>query len=510
MRTLFEQDIYRRVVLYAAQAGTKKFAPGKRRVSIEDKGNKLGENGTGGVLVVDVDTKNGGSVEALARAFPGVAEKETVVVSTPSGGVHLVYSLSEEQDGKIRTRTGTHELVKGVEVPPQYLVPGSSITRDDGTKHSYTIGEVVTPAPCPPDVWAVVADDGDDVEIHTPTSNGDYGGDVEYWLDHWANSGAGEHNDAFTAVAFRIFHALGVDEGIKALEENDPGWDNLQYALSSAVSAFKKSEGGGRSFTVHAPSRTRRAVLDMLMYNAVLGKWDGGGAANDRRVFLQLLDRAVGCSELVIDYPRETIATHTGIKPESVATSLDRLEEQGRIARCFPDKPHRINLTCSVLGGLYIFKLDTSPKEVSTVEDYSFKSTVSPLSTLWRCKGLTGRHSHVFALIDNGVSTNAELARRSGCSKSTVSDCVKALNEFGLITDGLTIAPGVDSSLVHRLCVEHSGYESVISVGRAITEDHERRDLDRLNKRRAKEEQAEFGMPYEDYRIHLNQAGLEG
>lgn len=58
--------------MHKAKRGTKEFLPGKPVTSIDAPGNKLGRNGSGRVLVVDVDTKNGGSVAELARAFPGV------------------------------------------------------------------------------------------------------------------------------------------------------------------------------------------------------------------------------------------------------------------------------------------------------------------------------------------------------------------------------------------------------------------------------------------------------
>lgn len=499
--------------MYAAQSGTKKFAPGKRRVSIEDKGNKLAVNGTGGVLVVDVDTKNGGSVEELSRAFPGIAEQETVTVSTPSGGVRLVYSLNEYQDWNTRTRTSTFELVKGVEVPPQYLVPGSIVRLEDGSRHTYTIGEVVVPAQCPPDLWAVVADDGDDVEITRPPV--DLGGSADHWLSQWANSGAGEHNDAFKACAWRVFHALGVEDGIRALEENDPGWDNLKYAIPSAVKAFEERDVSSEStFTVCTPSRTRRVVLDMLKYNAVLGQWSGKGAANDRRVFLQLLERVEACSELVVEYKVETLATHTGIKPDSVRVSLERLEEQGRITRSFPDNPHRINLTSSVLGCYSLFKYLYPPRDIDVDSSFNFKSTIHPLSELWRCDGLTGRHSHLFSLIDNGVSTHTDLVKRSGASKATVSDCVKQLIATGLITkseEGLSVASVVDDEFVHRLCMERGGYQATSGVSDRIRNSHERLEAWKAEQERKNIENYRRAMerPHEEEELH-RQLGLEG
>lgn len=510
---MFEQGIYRKVLMHAAQPGTKKYARGMRRVTIEDEGNKLAKNGTGGVLVVDVDTKNGGSVEELSRAFPGVAEKETVVVSTPSGGVHLVYSLNEYQDGNIRTRTGPLELVKGVEVPPQYLVPGSTITRDDGSKHTYTIGEIVTPAQCPPDLWAVIADDGEEVEIQS-TFNGEYE-DVDYWISLWANSGAGEHNDAFTQAAFPVFAKLGIDDGAMALEENDPGWDNFEHAINSAIRAFQGQAGNtGGTYTVRTPSLTRRIVLDMLMNNAVLGKWSGRGASNDRRVFLQLLERADALSELVINYQVETIATHTGIKPDSVRVSLDRLEEQGRIARCFPDLPHRINLTSSVLGCYLLFKYPYPPRDRGLDGSFGFRSTIHPLSELWRCDGLTGRHSHLFSLIDNGVVSHTELVKKSGGSKANVSDCLKHLVEAGLISkgeQGFSVSTDVDDEFVNRLCMEKGGYEATAGVKYRIRQSHERLDAWKAEQERKNNHNLRSAMerPHEEAELH-RQIGLEG
>ena len=508
---MFEQDIYKHVLLHKAKRGTKEFLPGKPVTSIDAPGNKLGRNGSGRVLVVDVDTKNGGSVAELARAFPGVAERKTVTVSTPSGGVHLVYSLAEEQNERIRTRTGSFELVQGVEIPPYYMVPGSEVRGANGVFHRYVIGDVIDPAPCPLDLWAVVAQDGEELEVaRDPISPRG----AEHLLEKWAYAPPGQRNERFKEIAFPVFHALGVEEGALAIEQNDPGWDNLEWALKSAVSAFEdRGEGEELTFTVNVASRTRRILLEMLEYDAVLGSWKGRGAANDRRVFLTLLDRATDLCELVVEYPLETIATHAGIKPDSVREALDRLEKQGRIARCFPDDPHKINLSCSVLGCYLTIKGEYPKGDIPGNGSYPVESTVHPLDELWRCNGLTGRHGHLFALIDNGVGSGAELVRRSGASRATVSETLKALRKVGLIedsTEGLAVAPGVDEEFVHGLCMDLGGYEARLRVKERISRDHERLEQWKFEERRANDERYRRAMDRPDNTELLDQLGLEG
>jgi hypothetical protein len=62
-------------------------------------------NGTGGLLILDVDPKNGGSLDALRRRFPDLPVTRTVQTVTPHPdgfGTHLIFTipaLAEHEDG---------------------------------------------------------------------------------------------------------------------------------------------------------------------------------------------------------------------------------------------------------------------------------------------------------------------------------------------------------------------------------------------------------------------------
>ena len=55
-------------------------------------------NGTGGLLVVDIDAKNGGSLDLMAERFPGSTMTRTIQTVSPGEhgfGLQLVYSLPD-------------------------------------------------------------------------------------------------------------------------------------------------------------------------------------------------------------------------------------------------------------------------------------------------------------------------------------------------------------------------------------------------------------------------------
>ncbi|WP_459979964.1 bifunctional DNA primase/polymerase, partial [Mycobacterium avium] len=88
-------------------------------------------NGTGGLLVIDIDPKNGGSVDLLRQRFPDLPDTRTVSTVTPhpdGPGVHLIFTIPD--DVSVATNRG---LGTGIDVPHSVLVPGSKVALDDGT-----------------------------------------------------------------------------------------------------------------------------------------------------------------------------------------------------------------------------------------------------------------------------------------------------------------------------------------------------------------------------------------
>src|ERR1700758_1980937 len=99
-------DFYldRGCVVLPCQSGTKKLVGGVGEWKAENSranrhklaGNAAMRNGTGGLLVVDVDAKNGGSLDVMAKRFPGSTATRTIQTVSPGEhgfGLQLVYSL---------------------------------------------------------------------------------------------------------------------------------------------------------------------------------------------------------------------------------------------------------------------------------------------------------------------------------------------------------------------------------------------------------------------------------
>jgi len=103
-------------------------------------------NGTGGLLIVDVDPKNGGSVEALRRRFPDdLPDTRTVetVTQHPDGpGVHLIFTIPNDVVVAVNRPLGV-----GIDVPDSVMLPGSHVKCDDGIVRMYTLVNDIEPAP---------------------------------------------------------------------------------------------------------------------------------------------------------------------------------------------------------------------------------------------------------------------------------------------------------------------------------------------------------------------------
>ena len=70
-----------------------------------------------GLIVIDIDRKGGiDGLESLRRKLGDRVMPETYAVRTPSGGLHLYYSLTEKQRGKFKTCGGDAWGCEGVDV----------------------------------------------------------------------------------------------------------------------------------------------------------------------------------------------------------------------------------------------------------------------------------------------------------------------------------------------------------------------------------------------------------
>lgn len=99
-----------------------------------------------GIVAIDIDPKNGGSLKSLEKVFGALPE--TLTFRTRSGGRHLIYAYPENA-GDLRNPTG--KLATGVDVRANggYIVAPTSYVEDEHGAGKYSIEHDVPIAPLP-------------------------------------------------------------------------------------------------------------------------------------------------------------------------------------------------------------------------------------------------------------------------------------------------------------------------------------------------------------------------
>lgn len=487
-------EVYGDVWCYATQPGSKAFKAGKPRVHPLANGNKAGRNGTGGIVVIDVDIRPdrpdvSANFDSFCAAFPGVAETETMrVTSRTEGAFHLVYSWPEEYPYPAKSIAPGTVLGRGIEMPPYYMLPGSVV---DGRKYTATrhsvkrIPDSLALAILRNDATAAVSERPARRAVDTETQ-------ARELLATIASAPPGERNAVYTRVAFPLLGLLGEDEFCERLAEAWPGDDTEDELLQRAKSTVEAYSGGYAEQPSRVVSlgysRHRHCALVDLVERVRLGRWEGRTAATDRRVMLALALKALAANAVTVDCPVETLAREAGIYPKDVRKALRRLQARELVS--FPsrrsDKPSEdylgtVCLVRPVLVGLYGLGGNT-PLQTHLENEYKYpyeaKEVIGPLHPVWRHGRLQGRHAHLFDLIDSGTCTRVELASVSGVGPSTVKDTVARLIESGLVVDGdegLAVADGVDA-VVSDLCADGEVYAVYSRISAAIDKEHDRLD----------------------------------
>lgn len=465
MDTAKLERVYQDVEVYGCQNNSKDFRRDSPRVEPTSPGNRAGLNGSGRVLVVDIDTKNGGSLELLRECFPAIPDTPTVTIQTASGtGRHLVYRLPVAT--KIRRN---HYLCRGVEIPNFYMLPKSKVWSIEYQE----LGDNSL-SDCPPDLLAEVSNDlvERDTQLSPLRVSSEH---VDALLQEWANCSPGERNSMFQRVALPVLRAYGEYQGSTLLKDYYPGEDSdeLEWMI---VSAAKKLGEGHYSDTTEAKriSETREQAILQLLNRARFGEWKGKTAANDRLVYLALANQALAINELSVRIPPESLSTAIALRPDTTRDALRRLRSTGKVALPYPGEPI-YRLVCSETGG-YLSKGNNL---------YLSKGAISPLDLVWRCDGLRGRHSHVFDLVQVGVQSQTDIARLSGSSKTNVSEVVTALQEHGLIHVNGRVITSVSNApeVAYQLAQDLGGFYRQKVVSDGIGRDHQRLE-DHNNRRR--------------------------
>ena len=302
-----------------------KLADTRRNVEMLKYNAKV-VNGTGGLLIIDVDPKNGGSVKALRRRFPDLPDTRTVQTVTPHPdgfGTHLIFTIPEH------VRVSRRQLGTGIDVPPAVMLPGSVVRCDDGVRRRYELINEVEPAPAPLALIAAVAK-GDDSWSVTPVDRDDDGSDetVDFLVGRFAAAGPGQRHDTFLQVAPTVIRLKG-SEGAGMLRRAYPGDDDewLEVALKGAIAKFV----GAAAPNTRRPSRYVTEALRHATQESRYGKWDAAGGATDRKVLLALLRMCETRQRMTTLASVRALALLTGLEPKTVGIALARLLESGRL-----------------------------------------------------------------------------------------------------------------------------------------------------------------------------------
>lgn len=399
------RELYSGCELIQLQNNTKAFKKGNPPATVDYRGGIAAVNGSGGLVVVDIDGKNDGTLEALHKALPGTRGLDTRVVSTASkNSWHVVYRLP---DG-FTIRTGIHIAADGVEVPPFYVLPGS---RYKGVE--YTVVEDHPVADAPEDLLAVldaglvVLDDDDDGEQVTEEPTGPEG--VDELLQRLAKSPAGTRNATYLAVALQVLDILGPEAGAEALRKAWPGdEEELEHKLSSSL------RGTGFVPGPRKVSGRRAELINRLARLVVFGPWKGRAGTMHRRVLWTVMARCLQQHQLTVRYATNSLAVDSGTYPSRVTDALDALSDAGWIVTS-----RGIITVCVRPTGEDLPDLPVGLAE--------------PNNPVWFTDRLNGRHSQVLAWYLAGERTGGRIASRSGISRQAVSEQLKALAELGVL-----------------------------------------------------------------------------
>lgn len=423
------------------------------------KGNAKVRNGTGGLLIVDIDPRNGGSMESLRERFPDLPETRTVhsVTLHPDGpGLHLIFTIP--RDAVVATN---RVLGAGIDVPDAVMLPGSVFRDDEGIDRTYTLVNDVEPAPAPPALIAAV-DRGQESEQTTPLDLGEADGIVAALLDKLAAAGPGERNAVFTEVALPVLRAKG-DEGADLLRYAYSGDDDDEFEQMLNSAAQKAG-------TSSSPmSRLRSRYVDEWLRSgresARYGSWR---QASDRKVMfgvVSMCSSVHGTTTPPLSF--RDLVLMTGIETKTVRAAVSRLIESGRLHVVRTSEEGQREYTPIVGEMTTVISKEAVPLRGLQVD---------PLHDVWLSSGLTGRHSHVFDLVDVGYRKATQVAAAGGMVRDTARDALTALVDVRLLKkEGTTYSVANDVvDTAGRLALDLGGKARRAKLTERISEERAR------------------------------------
>ena len=465
--------------IYPGKPGIKMRVAGAEKVPATAPGNKYVVNGTGGLVCVDVDPKNGGSIAGFYAAFPECRGLSTLIVATASGvGRHLFYRIP---DGfRIRTRLGANQIAPGVDVPHQYLMAGSEVA---GRVYSVLVGSA--PAEAPASLLAVL-DAGSARLMPVEAASAGMSEIVAGLVAQLRNAAPSRRFDAFGKIGIPVIRELGEEQAWTVLSDAYPGDDLSEFRRwfdSACVEA-----GGAAIRRVNGFSALRDQVTEYLMARCRLGRLPfttGKAGVVERRLLWRILVLCREANELKVDVWIPELAAGAALYPDQVRDVIERLPVHTAKGG---HSPWTISVSpCLDSMGIKVTPLAEKGRGwFLSVEDCPGEVTYTPMDSrhpdpnhpVWDSGGLTGHHSMVLDYVSVGAVSRAELVGKVPVSRAVVYSCVSKLVDHGLVED-------VDGTLrVHReiegnaeVAAEvHGGSAKRGKVAARIARDERKRD----------------------------------
>ncbi|WP_082974010.1 bifunctional DNA primase/polymerase [Mycobacterium sp. E740] len=487
-------DFYltRGCVVVPCQPGTKKLVRGAGEWTAEASRaecarlgrNAAMRNGTGGLLVVDVDAKHGGSLDLMAERFPGSTDTRMIQTVSPGPdglGLQLLYSLPDgfrirpsvlDSDANGRPR---------IEVASFAMLPGSRARGADKVMRTYEVVRDMSPSPATPDLLAAVearsvigAEESLSREAVDPAGAR---ARLDVLLARIAAAGEGQRNDAFLENALpvvRLCAVLGEDpETLLTMAYDQSGGRDDATVAAAIRRAIQRAaeEPAGR---LGLGPLAHRQLVDMSTW-ARFARWPGQSGPSDRRVYLAVVGACLEQSRTDTALGTRNLALRAGLAKETVEASLKRLAEAGRLhvvkvgmKPALVPGSQRVQTTNFVVRSPMLSPEDNThilPPLVMGITNRDVCVDIDPLHMVWsvprteKGAGLNGRHGHLFDLVCAGLTTARALGEYIGSRPDSLSRTLKRLVDVGLLGKSGNVYVPADNvaPLADRLALELGG-----------------------------------------------------
>ncbi|MFD3748004.1 bifunctional DNA primase/polymerase [Nocardia sp. NPDC058633] len=437
--------------------------------------NAAVRNGTGGLLVVDIDAKHGGSLGLMAELFPDSTMTRTIQTVSPGVnglGAQLIYSIP---DGfKIRqcvlARNDQGEPM--IEVAAFAMLPGSRARGSDGKQRFYEVVRDLSPYAATPELLAAVEAravvEGSDA-APADRDIADARIQLNAMVARVAAAGPGQRNEVFTQCALPVVRLCDVldedpeDVLTSAYEQSggtDRGW------IASAVRSAVRGATGG-PLGPQGLGQWAKARLSKIETWARFAPWCGKAGPSDRRVLLALVAACVGQGNTETTLGRRKLAVIAGVSEEAVEDALKRLTTQGHLQTFKQEKWSVRRPLPPVEDNSHMFP--PLVREIPTTGDLSddLWKGLSPLHMIWSTPktakglGLDGRHGHLYDLVCGGLTTAKALGDYIGSRPDSLNRPLVRMVEVGLLVkSGRGFAPADDAGqLADKLALELGAVE---------------------------------------------------